>query len=256
MDRLVVRHRVGVWALGIALVGGCALPGGGTSPEDMSASDHRSEARDHVQEAREHGGRYDPEAAVRAQPGPYPREEFGYRRSDSYWDAHAYNPTERHLAHEQQHERHASEHLAAARALERFEESRCGEFPPQTRARCPLLGQVVAAEDVKGGIRLRLADTANVNAAVAHMRCHIAFGRAQGLAGMRACPLYLEGVDVHRVDRGREVELVAGSRSDVRALRRRVREHVPRAEEGSADPGDRSPELRRVPPPSSGAEQE
>ncbi len=150
-----------------------------------------------------------------------------YRYSgDYYWQPRTYNPTERHLAHASRHEAHAREHAEAAKRLESFEESECGSFPRETRILCPLIGQLASVKDIPGGSRVRFADGVDVNAAVAHMRCHLAFARAQAREGMNSCPLYLEGVRVSRVGPGSEVDFLVEDENDLGALRERIWTHV------------------------------
>lgn len=137
-----------------------------------------------------------------------------------------YNPTTVYLRLARQHEKHASEHLSAARRLEEFEQGGCKAFAPEIRAVCPLLGQVDAVEDVPGGVRVWLSEGVDVDAAVAHMRCHLAFGRAHGRAGMESCPLYVPEVRVERVRQSRGVDLESSDPGPVDELRQRTRLHV------------------------------
>ncbi len=209
-------------------LGACGQFGGGTAPDDMSAEEHRRHSDEHQTRARDHEDRYDPDVLVEAYPGaPGWGDEYANRyRGDYYWDDRSYNPTARHLAHANRHEGHAREHLAAAQALEQFEEAQCRSFPPETRAVCPLIDQVAAVEDIEGGSRIRFVDGVDVNAAVAHLRCHLAFARSQARSGMETCPLYLEDVQILRVGIGPEVDLVTGQRGDVADLRSRLHDHV------------------------------
>jgi hypothetical protein len=197
----------------------------------MSAEEHRREAEEHSRWEAEHLRAYDPEARARvgASPeyGPYSqRGRFGYRYSDLYWDVREYNPTEVHRDRAAGHGKLAREHARAARALETFEELECQAFPRETRAVCPLAAQVESVEDVFSGVRVRLAEGTNVNAAVTHMRCHQAFARARGREGMDTCPLYMAGVRVERFDASREVDLLALDPDDVSRLRQRTRAHL------------------------------
>lgn len=153
-----------------------------------------------------------------------------------------------HAEHASAHGEHAEEHLAAARELEVFEAGACGQFPKETRTMCPLLGGVVAVEDLdvrprtppvrpKGvpvgrvwrrGVRIVFAPGTNLDAVVAHMRCHIAFARRHARQGMDACPLYLDTLSLG-VRRGVEpgtVELTTSDPGLLDELRRRARAHV------------------------------
>jgi len=219
------------WCAGLVLVLGCTWLRPGTRPDDMSAEAHRREAEEHARWEAEHERGYDPEARVRygapAPPGVVlPRPRYGYRDTDLYFDVREYNPTQVHRDRAKGHGKLAREHEHAARALEEFEEAECQAFPKETRAVCPLLAQVESLEDVFGGVRVRLVEGANVNAALTHMRCHQAFARARGREGMDSCPLYMPGVWVERVGSTREVDLLALDPDEIDGLRRRAREHL------------------------------
>ena len=220
----------GVSRSGLLLALGCGWLGAGTQPDDMSAEAHRREAKEHFREKAEHRERYDPEARDVYSPpwyGVYPYGyRYGYRDNDFYWGTGEYNPTAIHLRQAAEHERHAREHLEAARALEEFEESHCQAFPPETRVVCPLVGQVKALKNVAGGVRVQIAEEVNVNAAAAHMRCHQAFARTRARVGMDTCPLYLRGVHVERIGQSRAVELTVLDAGDVDELRRQARLHL------------------------------
>ncbi len=224
----------------LLMLSACTSVGSGTAPDDMSVAGHRSHSQEMSEKASEHRDRYDPDAEVERLPGRPSRSEMwggdsndrynsgnGYRYSgDYYWQPRTYNPTERHLAHATRHEAHAREHAEAARSLESFEDDQCGSFPHETRMVCPLIGQLASVEDIPGGSRVRFADGVDVNAAVAHIRCHLAFARSQGRAGMESCPLYLEGVRVSRVGPGSDVDFLVEDSNDLAALRERIRAHV------------------------------
>ena len=216
----------GVSRSGLLLALGCGWLGAGTQPDDMSAEAHRREAKEHFREKAEHRERYDPEARDVPVGRWYGAPPYGYRDNDFYWGTGEYNPTAIHLRQAAEHERHAREHLEAARALEEFEEGQCQASPPETRVVCPLVGQVKAIEDVARGVRVQIAEGVNVNAAVAHMRCHQAFARTRGRVGMDTCPLYLRGVYVERTGQSRAVDLTVSDADDLDELRRRARLHL------------------------------
>ena len=205
----------------------------GDAPDDMSAAAHRERSTEHFRKSREHRSQYDPEREVsdhRSERGieRYSDDAWGrYEYGDLYWDARQYDPGLGHLEEADEHERKGAAHLAAARSLERFEERECKAFPARTRVSCPLLGSVEAVEDVPDGVRVRFAEGVNLNAAIAHIRCHVAFARARARAraGMEGCPLYLEGVAARRVGRSRSIELFANP-DDIDELRRRTRAHL------------------------------
>lgn len=219
-------------AAALIVVLGCATPG--SAPDDMSAVEHRDTAHERIKQAARHRELYDPNA-IRTTPGGYYGRyggfyddyyggfTYGYR--DFYWSVEAYNPTLGHLTEAQTLERHAKDHLAAAKTLEQYEEGQCAAFPTQTRAACPLLGHIDAVDEVFGGVRLRFDESVNINAAVAHVRCHTAFARTRARVGMNSCPLYIPGIDVARVGE-RTIELTAGSLKGLEQLRRRSLQHL------------------------------
>lgn len=186
----------------------------GTHPDDMSAEEHRQAAAEEDSEAAAHESEYDPNRAAQTT-----------AQADMVFGLGDYNPTAGHLAIASEHEELAAEHRAAAAALETFEEEQCARFPPESRAACPLLGQVESIEDVDGGVRLSLAEGVNEPAMVEHLRCHLAFARAQGREGMDHCPLYVSGAQV-RTDSGVTLTTDAGDEA-VTELRRRARAHTP-----------------------------
>jgi hypothetical protein len=61
-----------------------------------------------------------------------------------------------------------------------------------------------------------------VHAAVAHMRCHLAFARARGRAGMPECPLYLGGVRAEPMAGSQIVDLLVTDPGDLELLRLRT----------------------------------
>lgn len=193
---------------------GCAGPSPGTQPDAMSSEAHRREAAEHEREAGEHQRRYDARAKTPDDLARYPQE------------FEAYNPTAVYLRLARKHRRHARQHLDAAHLLEQFEEEECGAFAPETRAVCPLLGQVDGVEDIPGGVRVHLAKGVPRHAAAAHMRCHLAFARIQGRTGMQECPLYLRGVRVELPPDSEAVDLLIADPLDVEALRARTHGHL------------------------------
>lgn len=172
--------------------GSCASTPPGTGPHDMSAADHRKHAMSEEALADAHEAQHDPDARSEAAMGR-PDSEFSYA-------VVTYNPTGHHLDDAAKHRQHGAAHREAARALEQFEEGECGNFPPETRSVCPLLGQVAAADNLPDGVRITVAEGVNQEALVAHTRCHLAFAATQGFEGMDACPLYVKGVALEAAD--------------------------------------------------------
>jgi len=224
-------------AIIVATLQSCAS---GTRPDDMSAEAHRAAALAEQQQAAEHFQRYDPERDVRPRPGflggtaiyydpniywdPY--DPYGYAYYDYFWDVGSYNPSVHHLDSGEQLESHAADHLAAAQVLENFEEAECKAFPSETRSASPLIGQVESVEAVFGGVSLSFKEGVDVNAAIAHMRCHVAFARTRGRIGMESCPLYIPGVSINREGNSGGVELTIGDQNQLQELRQRVQEHL------------------------------
>ncbi|MEQ9077161.1 MAG: hypothetical protein RLP09_25090 [Sandaracinaceae bacterium] len=205
--------------LGVVLTAALAMACGssGTHPDDMSAEAHREAAAGEEREAAEHQSHYDEDTG----------DGTGQHGVDPalYYGIDVYNPTREHRRKARQHRLLAEQHRSAAAALEAFEEQECARFPPETRAICPLLGQLASIEDVEGGVRLRFADGVRENAIAAHMRCHLAFGRTHGREGMDLCPLYVDGASVGSND-GITLTTSAGDDA-VAELRRRSRAHAP-----------------------------
>lgn len=222
----------------LATMESCASSG--TRPDDMSAEAHRAAASMENQQAVGHVQQYDSELEAIRQLGSLgntainydpnviypPYRPYYYTDSDYYWDISSYNPSLSHLDSEMLLRSEAAAHLAAAQALENFEEAECKAFPPETRAVSPLIGQVESAEGAFGGISLSFREGVDVNAAIAHMRCHVAFARTRGRIGMETCPLYIPGISISRRGNSDVVELTIGDQSQLLDLKQRVREHL------------------------------
>jgi len=191
----------------------------GTHPEDMSAADHRAMAQHEEELAAEH----DENAAGSEGVSPTTPGDPG---SPFIYGTDTYDPAARHRAHAAHHEELAREHEAAAEALESFENEQCAEFPPATRAACPLLGSVAAVEDVDGGVEVTFADDVNRDAVLAHIGCHLAYAATQGHAGMDGCPLYVEGVQATAGTGAHAVVLSVSDASKLDLLRSRTRAHA------------------------------
>ena len=192
-----------------------ACGGTGTRPGDMSAAEHRQAANQEEATADEHSNH------TEGTGGPTLFDGTGVG-ADVYPEA-VYSPIAVHAELTGQHRELAEAHRAAARALESFEEAECGAFPAATRASCPLLGQIVSTEDIEGGARARFDDNVNVDAAAAHITCHLAYAQTGGHEGMPSCPLYLRGVRSTRSGPSTVDFTIDG---DVAALRARLSAHV------------------------------
>lgn len=199
---------------GLAALIACGGPQG-TQADDMSADEHEAHAASHDQEAGEHGEESEGGATPIGSGSPA-LAQFGID---------IYNPTTFHSADAAEHHAIAEEHRRAAAELRAFEEEECGSFPAETRASCPLLGQLASVEDVPGGVRLQFKDEVNSDAAHAHVRCHNAFARTRGRDGMDHCPMYVDGVRVERDDDGSTLLLVEGDAA-VGEVRTTARAHA------------------------------
>jgi hypothetical protein len=204
-----------VWATTLI---SCAR-GGQVKPDEMSASAHHDEARRESLAAQNEVGHY---RSTGAQPRPFSDTSGG----DYLYSVPVYNPTDAHMAAAEAHRDHARQHERAARYLERYEEYECRDFPPASRAACPLIGPVVHVDDIAGGVRVKLQDGARVDAIVAHMRCHYAFARARAFAETASCPLYLRGIEIRRGMDPTSVEITTPDRTQVDEVRRRSREEA------------------------------
>jgi hypothetical protein len=184
----------------------------------MSAESHRRvAAKESAQAAREanDSSAPTPPPNLAMTPGGDPE---GY-----FYPVNAYNPGGDHLARAEQLQEHAREHQGAAAELERFEEAECRDFPPATRAACPLLGPVVQIGDVEGGVRVRFAEGTRVDAVLAHMRCHFAYAQARGFGKASGCPLYIRGITINRTNDPHAIEIVGPNpkvTADIRRLSR------------------------------------
>jgi hypothetical protein len=193
-------------ALGVLGLSGC----GGTQDE-LTAEEHRRLAAEHETQADSEDAQYDPEAERRR------------TRARMDYGLDVYNPTEHHRAAAAEHREHAAEHLAAAQELEAFEMEECASFPPETRGLCPLTGQVEGrCERVDDGVVVRFRSDVNVEAALDHVRCHIAFARVHG-PGVEHCTLYIPGLRVEAGADGRSARFTVPDDADnVEALRGRL----------------------------------
>ncbi|GEM_PF-741948 len=204
-----------------ALASGCT-GASGTQPDDMGAATHREHAGREGAKADEAQREAARRAAKAAGEKPRP---YAYGLTSGYsFPVALYNPTD--PADRARHHRElAARHRAAAEALERFERGTCAAFPPRTRAVCPVARAVSHTQHVDGGLRLFVRAGLPLQAVVAHMRCHHAYGRTRAFAGMPDCPLYIKGLRVRADRASRSVDLTVDDRASVRELRRRAATH-------------------------------
>jgi hypothetical protein len=209
-----------VWLMaGMILGTACTASQPRVQPEDMSAAEHRENAAHERQLANESAARYDPAASRATALAPPAGTEAGV-----VFPTSVYNPTEGNLRDADRHRAHAREHEAAAKALEKYEQAECRQFPESTRASCPLLGPVTSIDDVPGGVRVAFVRGARVDAIVAHMRCHYAYAKSHGFDARVTCPLYMPGIEIKRD--GDVVLLKTKDAARVAELRTRSREEA------------------------------
>ena len=211
--------RAECWMMALALGLACSASNPSVKPDDTSAAAHRAEAQHESEVAAKETALYKPQAV---QPSPF-GDPLG---KDYLYSVPLYNPTEGHLSEAEMHRAHARQHEAAARYLERFEEAECRDFPPSTRAACPLLGPVVRLEDIPGGVRATLTQGARVDAVLAHMRCHYAYARARGFDDKVDCPLYVKGIEIRKGLDPLAIEIVGPDAATVRLVREHAREEA------------------------------
>lgn len=218
--RVIIPLAVGLLALGFLTFTACSSQSAGSKPDDMSADEHQEHSGEHQKKAEEHQEQYDPDArSTRSRVRAETQGDVTYKRE-------VYNPTEFHNKLNERHKRHAEQHQKAAEQLRSFEEDHCSRFPEETRAACPLMGQIEKVDDIERGVQLTFADGAPVEAIVDHMKCHFAFARADGYEGMDQCPLYLEGVSIEREEDEDVVTVTTQESEAVEALRERSRAHL------------------------------
>jgi hypothetical protein len=192
----------------------CSSTPPGAHPHDMSAAEHREHAAAEDDNATSHEGKHDPNLVVSGTGG----ETFTY-------DVTGYNPTDFHRELAVEHKGHADAHRAAAAALEKFENENCGLFPPATRKECPVMDTLSSVDKADNGAVLHFQEKVNKKAALAHVRCHIAFAATQGHKGMDACPLYVKGVKVQAMPNG-DITLSVDDAKLVPTLQQRSSDHV------------------------------
>jgi hypothetical protein len=201
---------------------GCGGGQGAVRPDQMSAEAHQQEAakdregaRNETQQA--NSPALQPNLSISG--GSNPQGYYAY-------PAEMYDPRGQHLARAEKLSKHAQEHEAAAASLQSFEQAECKDFPPAIRSACPLLGPVVELVDIPGGIRARFKDGIQVDAVVAHMRCHFAYAQAHGFDTAVGCPLYVRGIEIRRASDAHAVEIVGRDASITNEIRSRAREEA------------------------------
>lgn len=225
-------RRYSTWSarLGLAILAawGCGPYRASTEPDAMSEEAHRQRADDLHARAGRHSERYDP-TQIRVSDSTHGGYQ-GIAGGDAPGSTHPtppgqiVDPTAGHLRESRRLRALAREHTAAADALAAFEAVECAAIPAAERAPCPLVSVVEAARPIEGGMALSLAPGADIAGILRHARCHIAFGRRSGRAGMTSCPLYVEGAAIEA--EGERLLLRSDRPSAVDELRRRATLHA------------------------------
>jgi hypothetical protein len=203
---------------GFLLAAGGSACAGRVHPEDMSAAKHRGEAAKDDAAARAHFVAFD-KAAERPAPVLIAVSTVPTTDRPLHSPFAVYDPPRYHLREAARHLAHARAHDAAAKSLEKFEDAECGAFSPAQREVCPLLGPIVAVEDIDGGVRVHFEGEISVAALVAHMRCHLAFARTRGYDVETPCALYVKGARVDPAPDGKAVDITADKKATVAAIR-------------------------------------
>jgi hypothetical protein len=189
----------------------------------MTAPLHRAEAQKERAQAGVQMSKYDPEAvATRPRSRPMASSARVPGGASDYWPEQLYNPTERHAERAAEHLQHARQHEAAAAFLEQYESEACRSFPKETRHVCPLERQVSRIEPIERGIRVYVAPEFPLEAVLAHMKCHYAYGRARADASMEACPLYLADLQIRLARQSKTIEITSEDSAVVQELIRRA----------------------------------
>jgi hypothetical protein len=193
--------RIFASAFAFGLVG-CAASG--TSPQDMSATQHEAMAKQEDTAAQAHQAQIDPNASVAT--AHCPRGQ-----SNPCWTTNS-NPTQQHSSDAESHRDMAAKHRAAAGALAQAESRSCGGIDAQDRDESPFfhredISSVVPLErSVKNG---KQTSTIGAGATVTfravpgltaewlqhEMNCHLARAASVGfnMPEMSYCPLMLKG---------------------------------------------------------------
>lgn len=179
-----------------------------TRAREMTVNEHESEAARHEEAARRDREQFEP-GATNQVPGRGP-----FVDSPSNWMS-AYNPSTEHLVAADAQMRKATEHLAAARQLERFEADACKDIAPAARAACPLLASSVSrVGHTERGVELELKPGADVEGTVRRLNCHLAYAEANGFE-KPSCPLFVRGMTIRQ--RGDRIVELRGSSTEVAA---------------------------------------
>lgn len=184
----------------LVLGSSCGPYRAGTDPDAMSETAHRERAESLRRQAHGRQRRHDPSEVRRSETthGGYGGLLGGGTAGATHPSppGQVMDPGARNVRAAQRLRELAREHEAAADELAAFEARECADVGPDDRAGCPLLGSVGAVTAIEGGVMVELEEDADREAVLERARCHVAFGRRRGRAGMPSCPLYVEGARV------------------------------------------------------------
>jgi hypothetical protein len=162
--------------------------------EEMTADEHRAEAAVHLEKAREERELYDPSKTMRPAPRAAGSPMFG--QVDVPFEP--YNPSDAHMQAADREMIEANQHLAAARALEKFEDQACSGLSVAERSACPLFASAVKQVEWKeGGFKLTFKQASEAAQTFPRLRCHLAFAVANGF-DRPSCPLFVKGTTLRR----------------------------------------------------------
>lgn len=87
----------------------------------------------------------------------------------------------------------------------------------------PHAGPIVRIDDIPSGVRIRYREGSDVESILPRMRCHYAYARARGFAGIHDCPLYIKGEDFRPAPEPNAVDVLVRDQAAIAELRKRVR---------------------------------
>ena len=194
--------RIFASAFVVGLVG-CAAPG--TSPQDMSATQHEAMAKQEDATAEGHEAQHDPNASTATEHCPR-------GGSNPCWTSHS-NPTQAHQSDAESHHGLAAKHRAAAGALAQAESTACAGIDADDRDMSPFdhredISSVVPFErTIQSGkqtskqlagatVTFRAVPMLTTEWLQHEVNCHLARAAAVGfdMPEMNYCPLMLKGV--------------------------------------------------------------
>ena len=187
-------------------------------PDDMSAQAHHAAARKESQAAKREMAKARFESPGQDPLGAGIIPEL-YYNPDATSNL-VYDPALR----AQSLERRAREHEQAAAELESGEAAACKDIPAAQRNMCPSLDTVAEMRAMEGGVRLRLADRAQVDTLLAQLRCSYAYAREHGFGERRDCVFALPGVEFRATPDPRAIDIVSRNRKAAAELRKLVHE--------------------------------